>query len=83
MPERHSGPVARTVRRTIGFGQREEPSFMKRDTGWKRPFEGPIDLPRGRQLVTLKEAAHLVLKLPKAERAQRGAPRDSRSHQLW
>jgi hypothetical protein len=35
--------------------------------GWKRPFEDPIPLPRGRQLVTLQDAADFILKLPKAE----------------
>jgi hypothetical protein len=35
--------------------------------GWKRPFEDPIDLPRGRRLVTLQDAADFILKLPKAE----------------
>jgi hypothetical protein len=36
-------------------------------TGWKRSFEDPIDLPRGRQLVTLQDAADYIMKLPKAE----------------
>ena len=35
--------------------------------GWKRPFEDPIPLPRGRQLVTLEHAANYIQKLPKAE----------------
>jgi hypothetical protein len=34
---------------------------------WKRPFEDPIPLPRGRNLVTLEEAAKYIQKLPKAE----------------
>jgi hypothetical protein len=34
---------------------------------WKRAFDDPIPLPRGRQLVTLKEAATYIMKLPKAE----------------
>ena len=37
------------------------------DRSWKRPFDDPIPLPRGRQLVTLKDAADYILKLPKAE----------------
>jgi hypothetical protein len=37
------------------------------DRGWKRPFEDPIPLPRGRHLVTLEEAAGYIMKLPKAE----------------
>jgi hypothetical protein len=35
---------------------------------WSRAFEDPISLPRGRQLVTLEEAAGYIMKLPKAER---------------
>jgi hypothetical protein len=34
---------------------------------WKRKFEDPIPLPRGRQLVTLEDAARYIQKLPKAE----------------
>ena len=35
--------------------------------GWKRPFDDPIPLPRGRQLVTLEDAGDYITKLPKAE----------------
>ncbi len=35
--------------------------------GWKRRFEDPIPLPRGRRLVTLEEAGNYIIKLPKAE----------------
>jgi hypothetical protein len=38
---------------------------MKR--GWSRPFDDPIPVPDGRQLLTLKDAADYVMKLPKAE----------------
>jgi hypothetical protein len=34
---------------------------------WSRAFEDPIPLPRGRQLVTLKDAAGHIMKLSKAE----------------
>ena len=34
---------------------------------WSRRFDDPIPLPRGRQLVTLKDAANYIQKLPKAE----------------
>jgi hypothetical protein len=37
------------------------------DQGWKRKFENPIPLPRGRQLVTLKDAGTYITKLPKVE----------------
>jgi len=40
---------------------------MKAPQGCKRPFDDPIPLPRGRQLVTLKDAADYIMKLPKAE----------------
>jgi hypothetical protein len=36
-------------------------------TGWSREFDDPIPLPRGRQLLTLKDAADYIMKLPKAE----------------
>ena len=35
--------------------------------GWKRQFDDPIPLPRGRQLFTLEDAAAYIMKLPKAE----------------
>jgi hypothetical protein len=35
--------------------------------GWRRRFEDPIPLSRGRQLVTLKDAANYIMTLPKAE----------------
>jgi hypothetical protein len=34
---------------------------------WSSPFEDPIPLRRGRQLVTLRDAAEYITKLPKAE----------------
>ena len=34
---------------------------------WSRKFEEPIPLPKGRQLVTLKDAGTYITKLPKAE----------------
>ncbi len=33
------------------------------DYGWKRPFDDPIPLPRGRQLVTLRDAGNYIAKL--------------------
>src|ERR1700732_1778361 len=48
-----------------------KPSSTKRagvisGRGWKRKFEDPIPLPRGRQLVTLEDAARYIQKLPQA-----------------
>jgi hypothetical protein len=37
---------------------------------WSTPFEDPIPLDRGRQLVTLKDAADHIRKLRKAEHDQ-------------
>jgi hypothetical protein len=34
---------------------------------WSRAFDEPIPLPRGRQIVTLKDAANYIQKLPRAE----------------
>jgi hypothetical protein len=36
-------------------------------SGWKRRFDEPIPLPRGRQHLTLEDAAKYIQKLPKAE----------------
>jgi hypothetical protein len=35
--------------------------------GWQRAFDDPIRLRRGRQLVTLRDAAIYITKLPKAQ----------------
>jgi hypothetical protein len=37
------------------------------ERGWKRSFDDPIPLPRGRRLVTLEDAGNYITKLPKAE----------------
>jgi len=37
------------------------------DNGWQRKFEDPIPLPTGRQLLTPKDAADYIMKLPKKE----------------
>lgn len=34
---------------------------------WSTPFESPIPLPKGKPIVTLKQAADYIRKLPKAE----------------
>ena len=34
---------------------------------WSRKFDEPISLPKGRRLVTLKDAGTYITKLPKAE----------------
>jgi hypothetical protein len=40
---------------------------LKPNKGWRRRFEDPISLSRGRQLVTLQDAGNYITKLPKAE----------------
>jgi hypothetical protein len=40
---------------------------MNSPRGWKRPFDDPIPLPRGRQLVTLEDAGNYITKLLQAE----------------
>jgi hypothetical protein len=40
---------------------------MMADRGWKRPFDDPIPLPRGRPLLTVEDAAKYIQKLSKAE----------------
>ena len=39
---------------------------MKPDPGWKREFNDPIPLPRGRQLITLEDAGNYISQLRKA-----------------
>ena len=40
---------------------------MKAVAVWARPFDDPVLLPGGRELVTLRDAADYIMKLPKAE----------------
>jgi hypothetical protein len=40
---------------------------MPRVTDWSREFEEPIPLPKGKPLITLRDAALYITKLPKAE----------------
>jgi hypothetical protein len=35
---------------------------------WDQQFYDPIELPKGKKLVTLRDAAQYIIKLPKAER---------------
>ncbi len=37
------------------------------ERGWKRRFDEPVPLPRGRQLITLEDAGNYITKLPKTE----------------
>ena len=40
---------------------------MMTDKGWQRAFDDPIPLPGGGKLVTLRDAATFITKLPKRE----------------
>jgi hypothetical protein len=40
---------------------------MSRVTDWSRAFEEPVPLPKGKTLVTLRDAALYITELPKAE----------------
>ena len=46
-------------------------SALVADRGWKRRFDEPIPLPRGRRLVTLEDAGNYITRLPKAEHEAR------------
>jgi hypothetical protein len=37
------------------------------DKGWDRAFDDPIPLPDGGELLTLRDAANYITKLPKRE----------------
>ena len=41
------------------------------DRGWSREFEEPILIPKGRQLVTLRDAGDYITKLPEADHTAR------------
>jgi hypothetical protein len=47
------------------------PTFLKKafSVPWSTPFENPITLPDGRQLLTLSDAADYITALPKQESA--------------
>ena len=40
---------------------------MVEAVSWDRPYSEPIELPKGKKLVTLRDAATYITKLPKAE----------------
>jgi hypothetical protein len=40
---------------------------MVRTVSWDRPFAEAIELPKGKKLITLRDAALYITKLPKAE----------------
>jgi hypothetical protein len=48
------------------------------DRGWKRPFDDPIPLLGGRELVTLEDAGNYITKLPKAPSTRRQSDKQRR-----
>jgi hypothetical protein len=40
------------------------------DPGWKRPFDEPIPLPRGRELATLRDSGEYIAAPPQSEQQQ-------------
>jgi hypothetical protein len=61
------GSISNALRdlREVHPGRRGAVRLMAK--GWKQAFDDPIDLPRGRQFVTLEDAGNYITKLPKAE----------------
>jgi hypothetical protein len=49
------------------------------ERGWQREFEAPIELPDGRVLVTLRDAATYITGLPKKESRTSGMADSNRS----
>jgi hypothetical protein len=49
----------------IGHGRKLKGRW--RENGWSRKFAGPIPLPHGKPLVTLRDAGNYIAKLPKNE----------------
>src|SRR6266403_787036 len=60
------GPLRNIEGSTATSGCRRTGALVA-DHGWKRSFDDPIPLPRGRYLVTLEDAGNYITRLPKAE----------------
>jgi hypothetical protein len=60
------GTQGADIRPDFNSGRKLPTSVEVADRGWSRPFDEPIPLPRGRQLVTLEDAGNYIAKLPKA-----------------
>src|SRR6266481_2710063 len=60
------GPTSNSPTPAPSCSPDEMPNLMP-DKGWQRPFDDPIPLSGGRQLVTLEDAAAYIMKLPKAD----------------
>jgi hypothetical protein len=65
LPDLQQGGSARDAARLQGRHRQEGPAALCKG-GWSRAFDDPIPLPRGRELVTLRDAIAWLAKLPKA-----------------
>jgi hypothetical protein len=63
-PENYNRPEDR--KQSSPLPPREAESLMT----WSTPFDDPIDLPDGRKLITLRDAATYIAELPEAERQE-------------
>jgi hypothetical protein len=55
---------------------------MSKRTGWGCEFDEPIELPEGRQLVTLADAGDYITKLPVFRRGRKAKPAPLQSRDL-
>jgi hypothetical protein len=53
--------------RTSTGTRSQRPGALVANRGWKRKFDEPIPLPKGGQILTLKDAGTYITKMPKAE----------------
>src|SRR5882762_10509432 len=75
LPKPDQPKIPSTYRRALALRCCPRPSCAARirffgspkQGGWSREFDDPIPLPRGRRLVTLRDAGYFITKLPKAE----------------
>ena len=72
-PENYDQPEDRE--KGSALPSREAESLM----AWSTPFDDPIDLPDGRKLITLKDAATYITELPEDERQRQEWQKAARS----
>jgi hypothetical protein len=63
----HGWPSGLRKRRDRRLSSSPNSAYPVADRGWKRRFDDPIPLRRGRQLVTLEDAGRYITNLPKSE----------------
>ena len=72
-PENYDGPEEREKRSALQLSEAESPM------AWSTPFDDWIDLPDGRKLITLKDAATYITELPEDERRRQEWQKAARS----